>query len=86
MLKQLIDAGAFGSTLDSVKFTDGGSPALLAAGKAGFELMGSWEYSTQQQADPTSPPPASATAPSRPSPAARATRGTWSATPTTSTR
>jgi xylobiose transport system substrate-binding protein len=52
MLKQLIDAGAFGSNFDSVKFTDGGSPALLAKGKAAFELMGSWEYSTQQDAHP----------------------------------
>jgi xylobiose transport system substrate-binding protein len=52
MLKQLIDAGAFGSNFDSVKFTDGGSPALLAKGKAGFELRGSWEYSTQQDAHP----------------------------------
>jgi xylobiose transport system substrate-binding protein len=52
MLRDLIDAGAFGSNFDSVKFTDGGSPALLASGKAGFELMGSWEYSTQQDAHP----------------------------------
>jgi xylobiose transport system substrate-binding protein len=52
MLRQLIDAGAFGSNYDSVKFTDGGSPALVAAGKAGFELMGSWYYSTQQDANP----------------------------------
>ncbi|WP_037603405.1 extracellular solute-binding protein [Streptacidiphilus rugosus] len=52
MLKQLIDAGAFGSNYDSVKYTDGGSPALLAKGKAAFELMGSWEYSTQQSNDP----------------------------------
>ena len=52
MLKQLIDAGAFGSNFDSVKFTDGGSPALLAKGKAAFELMGSWEYSTEQDANP----------------------------------
>jgi xylobiose transport system substrate-binding protein len=52
MLKQLVDAGAFGSNFDSVKFTDGGSPALLAKGKAGFELMGSWAYSTQQDAHP----------------------------------
>ncbi|MET7441123.1 ABC transporter substrate-binding protein [Streptomyces sp. NPDC004082] len=51
MLKELIDAGAFGTNFDSVKFTDGGSPALLAGGKAGFELMGSWEYSTQQDAN-----------------------------------
>ena len=52
MIKQLIDAGAFGTNFDSVKFTDGGSPALLARGKAAFELMGSWEYSTQKDASP----------------------------------
>jgi xylobiose transport system substrate-binding protein len=51
MLKQLVDAGAFGDNADSVKFTDGGSPALLASGRAGFELMGSWAYATQQEAD-----------------------------------
>ena len=51
-LKQLIDAGAFGTSFDSVKFTDGGSPALLAKGKSAFELMGSWEYSTQQSNSP----------------------------------
>ncbi|MET9429689.1 MULTISPECIES: extracellular solute-binding protein [unclassified Streptomyces] len=51
MLEELVDAGAFGSNFDSVKFTDGGSPALLASGKAGFELMGSWAYATQQDAD-----------------------------------
>ncbi|WP_248959199.1 ABC transporter substrate-binding protein [Sphaerisporangium perillae] len=48
MLKQLIDTGAFGDKFDSVKFTDQGSPTLLANGKAGFELMGSWEYATIQ--------------------------------------
>ncbi|MCZ0982744.1 extracellular solute-binding protein [Streptomyces diastatochromogenes] len=52
LLKELIDAGAFGTNYDSVKFTDGGSPALLATGKAAFELMGSWEYSTLQDAYP----------------------------------
>jgi xylobiose transport system substrate-binding protein len=52
MLTELIDAGAFGTNFDSVKFTDGGSPALLRSGKAAFELMGSWAYSTQQDADP----------------------------------
>ncbi|MEE1752162.1 ABC transporter substrate-binding protein [Streptomyces sp. SP18CS02] len=51
MIRELVDAGAFGTTFDSVKFTDGGSPALLATGKAGFELMGSWAYATQQDAD-----------------------------------
>ncbi|GGY80370.1 ABC transporter substrate-binding protein [Streptomyces omiyaensis] len=52
MLEELIDTGAFGTNYDSVKFTDGGSPALLATGKAAFELMGSWEYSTLQDAYP----------------------------------
>jgi xylobiose transport system substrate-binding protein len=52
MLKDLIDAGAFGKNFDSVKFTDGGSPALLSTGKAAFELMGSWEYATLQDAAP----------------------------------
>ena len=48
-LKQLVDAGAFGTNFDSVKYTNGASPALVARGKAGFELMGSWYYSQQQQ-------------------------------------
>jgi xylobiose transport system substrate-binding protein len=52
MLRDLVDAGGFGTNFDSVKFTDGGSPALLRTGKAAFELMGSWEYSTQQNEDP----------------------------------
>ncbi|WP_329181514.1 ABC transporter substrate-binding protein [Streptomyces sp. NBC_01477] len=52
MLKELIDAGAFGSNYDSVKYTDGGSVALVAQGRAGFELMGSWYYSQQQQDNP----------------------------------
>lgn len=53
MLKQLVDAGAFGKSFDSVKFTDQGSPKLLATGRAGFELMGSWEYSTVQSINPS---------------------------------
>ncbi|MEU6387789.1 extracellular solute-binding protein [Streptomyces sp. NPDC046939] len=52
MIRELVDTGAFGTNYDSVKFTDQGSPTLLATGKAGFELMGSWEYSTQQEAHP----------------------------------
>lgn len=52
MIRDLVDAGAFGTNYDSVKFTDQGSPTLLATGKAGFELMGSWVYSTQQEAHP----------------------------------
>ncbi|MFG3203682.1 ABC transporter substrate-binding protein [Streptomyces sp. NPDC048192] len=49
MLKQLVDSGAFGKNYDSVKYTNGASPALVASGKAGFELMGSWYYAQQQQ-------------------------------------
>lgn len=48
MIRELVDAGAFGDTYDSVKFTNNGSAQLVASGKAGFELMGSWYYSTQQ--------------------------------------
>lgn len=52
MMRQLVDAGAFGKNYDSVKYTNGASPALLASGKAGFELMGSWYYAQQQQDAP----------------------------------
>ncbi|MFJ9348384.1 ABC transporter substrate-binding protein [Streptomyces sp. NPDC101237] len=48
MLKDLVDSGAFGKNYDSVKYTNGASPALVASGKAGFELMGSWYYAQQQ--------------------------------------
>jgi xylobiose transport system substrate-binding protein len=51
MLRQLVDAGAFGTNYDSVKFTDGGSPKLLRTGQAAFELQGSWYFSTQLSAD-----------------------------------
>ncbi|GAA3180329.1 extracellular solute-binding protein [Streptomyces virens] len=47
MIRELVDAGAFGKNYDSVKYTNGGSVALLASDKAGFELMGSWYYSQQ---------------------------------------
>ncbi|MEV0846670.1 extracellular solute-binding protein [Streptomyces sp. NPDC049954] len=52
MMKQLVDAGAFGTNYDSVKQTDGGTAQLLSSGKAAFELMGSWEYSTVKDASP----------------------------------
>jgi xylobiose transport system substrate-binding protein len=47
MIKDLVDTGAFGKNYDSVKYTNGGSVQLVASGKAGFELMGSWYYSQQ---------------------------------------
>jgi len=44
-IQELVDAGAFGTNYSSVGYDDQGTLALLAGGKAGFELMGSWEVS-----------------------------------------
>lgn len=52
MIRQLVDAGAFGTNFDSVSFSNGGSPKLLRTGQAAFELQGSWYYSVQLTADP----------------------------------
>jgi xylobiose transport system substrate-binding protein len=52
-VKQLIQSGAFGNSYDSVKFTDSASTKLMVTGKAAFELMGSWEYSTVQGINPS---------------------------------
>lgn len=51
-IRELVATGAFGKNYDSVKYTDGGSPTLVAKGKAGFELMGSWYFSQQQDQAP----------------------------------
>jgi xylobiose transport system substrate-binding protein len=61
-IKQLIQAGAFGpsKSWDSVKFTAGQTAQMMVQGIAGFELMGSWDYSTIQSqgstATGTNPP------------------------------
>jgi xylobiose transport system substrate-binding protein len=47
MLKQLIDAGAFGKDFASVGYDVGGASTILAQGDAGFHLMGSWEFTNQ---------------------------------------
>lgn len=52
-VKELIQSGAFGNSYDSVKFTDSASTKLMVTGKAAFELMGSWEYSTVQGISPS---------------------------------
>lgn len=52
MVKGLVDSGAFGSNFGSVNYGAGGTSTLLGKGKAAMELMGSWEYATQQSADP----------------------------------
>lgn len=50
-LRELIDAGAFGTTFDSVDYDN--SPALLRTGKSAYELMGTWNYAVQAGADAT---------------------------------
>ncbi|ROS76883.1 extracellular solute-binding protein [Cellulomonas sp. PhB143] len=45
MIQQLVDAGAFGTNYSAVGYDDQGTQALIAGGKAGLELMGSWEVS-----------------------------------------
>ncbi|GAB4083221.1 ABC transporter substrate-binding protein [Modestobacter muralis] len=54
MLKQLIDAGAFGAAEDfsSTGYDAGGTTQLLANGDAGFHLMGSWEFTNQLGTNP----------------------------------
>ena len=52
MVEGLVSSGAFGSSFGSVNYGAGGTSTLLAKGKAAMELMGSWEYATQQSADP----------------------------------
>lgn len=49
-LSQLIKSGAFGpsKSWDSVFFTKNQTAQMLISGKAAFELMGSWYYSTVQ--------------------------------------
>jgi raffinose/stachyose/melibiose transport system substrate-binding protein len=52
MIQQLIDAGAFGNSYSSVNYDTGQQTALLYTGKAGIELMGSWDFSSIVQAQP----------------------------------
>ena len=46
-VKELVDAGAFGTSFASVNYGPGGTSTLLYTGKAAMCLMGSWEYATQ---------------------------------------
>ncbi len=86
MIRELVDAGAFGKNYDSVKYTNGASPALLASGKAGFELMARGTTPSSRRTPRRSRRRTSATRRSRSSRAARVTPRTSSGTPTTSTR
>jgi xylobiose transport system substrate-binding protein len=50
-LTELVDAGTFGSTFDSVGYSNQGTTALLSQGRAAYELMGTWNYATLAAAD-----------------------------------
>ncbi|MEU5438295.1 extracellular solute-binding protein [Streptomyces sp. NPDC020719] len=52
MIRDLVDRGAFGSNYGSVGADSGGADALLAKGRAGMLLMGSWEYAGQLSSAP----------------------------------
>src|ERR1700729_1010252 len=45
-IQQLAKAGAFQSGYDSLKFSGGGSDALVYSGKAAIQLMGDWDISS----------------------------------------
>ncbi|MFI6251980.1 extracellular solute-binding protein [Streptomyces sp. NPDC051016] len=51
-LQELAEAGAFGDNASSVSYDQGASTALLYTGKAGMELMGTWEYANIVKAAP----------------------------------
>ncbi|MFF1301592.1 extracellular solute-binding protein [Streptomyces sp. NPDC058307] len=51
-LQDLAKAGAFGSNASSVSYDQGASTALLYTGRAGMELMGTWEYANLVKAAP----------------------------------
>jgi raffinose/stachyose/melibiose transport system substrate-binding protein len=45
-IQQLVKAGAFQSGYDSLKFSGGGSDALVYSGRAAMQLMGDWDISS----------------------------------------
>jgi raffinose/stachyose/melibiose transport system substrate-binding protein/xylobiose transport system substrate-binding protein len=51
-IQQLVDRGAFGPGFASVRYDAGGASTLLAQGRAGMHLMGSWEYGNLLQSEP----------------------------------
>ncbi|WP_216214876.1 ABC transporter substrate-binding protein [Amycolatopsis aidingensis] len=51
-LGELLDRGAFGANFSSLTWDDSAASTLLAQGRAGMMLMGSWEYSRQLEANP----------------------------------
>jgi raffinose/stachyose/melibiose transport system substrate-binding protein len=50
-IQDLVKAGAFQNGYDSLKFSGGGSDALVYSGKAAMQLMGDWDISSILGAD-----------------------------------
>jgi len=50
-IQQLVRAGAFQKGYDSLKFSGGGSDALVYSGKAAMQLMGDWDISSMLGSD-----------------------------------
>jgi len=51
-IRELVDAGAFGTNFSSVAWTSGGADTLFASGEAAMHLMGTWEYTNQLNDNP----------------------------------
>ncbi|WP_433219000.1 ABC transporter substrate-binding protein [Dactylosporangium sp. CS-047395] len=52
-IQALAKRGAFGSNFASVNYDNQGASKLIATGKAAMHLMGSWDFTLQQQANPS---------------------------------
>jgi raffinose/stachyose/melibiose transport system substrate-binding protein len=52
LLRELVDAKAFGDSASSITYDQGASTALVHTGKAAMELMGTWEYANFAKAAP----------------------------------
>ncbi|MCY1143755.1 extracellular solute-binding protein [Actinoplanes sp. Pm04-4] len=51
-IQNLVKRGAFGSNYASVNYDNQGASKLFATGKAAMHLMGTWDFSLQQTANP----------------------------------
>ncbi|MEP7241314.1 MAG: extracellular solute-binding protein [Devosia sp.] len=52
MIRQLVDAGAFGTTFSSASYANGQTDALMYTGRAAMQLQGTWDYDIVKGAAP----------------------------------
>ena len=52
LIRQLVDAGAFGSTFSSASYANGQTDALMYTGRAAMQLQGTWDYDIVKGAAP----------------------------------